>query len=250
MSKTAICFLTIRPSKLFCNFCKQLKNDNYDVFICVDDNSYTIAGYYDYHIVPIIKIPNSICESSGFKSTVVGFNHRACSRDKALYYFCKLPHNYKHIWMIEEDVFIPHINTIKHIDDKYNLSDLLCSSNETIDSRDQGNWFWPYIFSQTSIDPPYGRSMICAIRISKNMLNAIEKYASKYHNLFMDEAFFNTMAMHNKLSIETPIELSTILWRKEWALHEISVTHLYHPIKSIEKQYDYRRRIHIQSTEV
>ena len=246
MSKNAICFLTVRPSKLFYNFCKQLKNKDYDVYICIDDNDYTIPDYNDYHIIPIIQIPNQICEKAGFKSTVQWFNNRACSRDKALYYFCKIVNKYKRLWIIEEDVFIPHIHTIKNIDYKYKHADLLCSSNQIINTRKQGDWFWPYIFKQTPLEPPFGRSMICAIRISKQMLKVIEQYADTYHNLFMDESLFNTLALHNQLSIETPGELGTIHWRNDWKLEEIVDTHLYHPMKSIETQYEYRRKLDVK----
>jgi len=238
MEKKAICFLTVRPSKLFYDFCKQLKNKKYDVFICIDDNDYIIPYYHDYHIIPVITISNQICETAGFKSTVQWLNNRACSRDKALYYFCKII-TYKYVWIIEEDVFIPHINTIKNIDYKYKNTDLLCTSNDIIQTRDT-DWFWPYIFKQTTLDPPYGRSMICAIRISNQMLKVIENYANTYHNLFMDEVLFNTLALHNNLSIESPSELSTIHWRNEWKLSEINITNMYHPIKSIETQYNYR----------
>ena len=245
MEKKAICFLTLRPSTLFYHFCKQLQNNEYDVFVCIDDNNYVVPMEYHISSIHIIQIKNSICETAGFKSTVQWFNNRACSRDKSLYYFCKIITKYTHVWFIEEDVFIPHMNTIKNIDYKHKDADLLCASNEIVSARDAGHWFWPHIFKQTSLDPPFGRSMICAVRVSCDLLKVIEKYATTYNNLFMDESLFNTLALHNNLTIQTPEELSTIHWRNKWNLEDILITNMYHPMKNIDQHYHYRRKLRI-----
>ena len=41
-----ICFLTVNPSELFYNFVKILQdhNKNYDIYICIDNNNYTIPN--------------------------------------------------------------------------------------------------------------------------------------------------------------------------------------------------------------
>ena len=115
----------------------------------------------------------------------------------------------------------------------------LTQSHTTYFKKDQG-WWWPLIYQQTSLNPPYAISFICAIRISNNLLRIINDYADQYKSLFMDEAFFSTMAFRNELSIVVAPELSTIEWRREWNLHEIKKTNLYHPMKSIDQQYEYR----------
>jgi len=113
-----ICFLTVHPSTLFYNFCKRLKNEKYDVYICIDDNNYNIPNCDDGNI-NILKLENKLCEDAGFKNTVTYCKNRACSRDKALYYFCKNDIDFQYIWFIEEDVFIPRISTLINIDNKY-----------------------------------------------------------------------------------------------------------------------------------
>ena len=84
-----ICFLTVRPSKLFYDFCKKINcKNNYNIYICIDDNYYSIPKYDC--AIEIIKINNELCELAGYKSSVMNHNNKAVSRDKALYYFNKI----------------------------------------------------------------------------------------------------------------------------------------------------------------
>ena len=82
--------------------------------------------------------------------------------------------------------------------------------------------------------------MICAIRCSRKLLECINDYVIKYNNLFMDEALFNTISLQNNLDIKIIPELSTIYYRHDWRKEDISQSNLYHPIKSIITQYEYR----------
>jgi hypothetical protein len=238
MPKHIICFLTVKPNRLFYDFCKKLKNDVYDVYIVIDDNEYNIPDYDGD--INIIKLDNKICEDRGFKSTVLWFNNKACSRDKALYYFCTNDIEYEHIWFIEEDVFIPSVNTIQNIDKKYGDGDFLVSSH-TVFNEKKYDWHWNHIYSQIKIDLPYAIALICAIRCSKLMLRRIFEYTLIYNNLFMDEALFNTLALQSNLNIKVIPELSTIDYRRDWKKEDIKESNLYHPIKSIPTQYAYRK---------
>ena len=87
---------------------------------------------------------------------------------------------------------------------------------------------------------PLCKGMVCAIRVSPKMLMYINNYANDYKTLFFCEILFNTLAYQNNLQIITPKELSTIKYRRDWSKNEIQKTHLYHPIKSIKTQYEYR----------
>jgi hypothetical protein len=236
-----ICVLSVRPCIKVYDFFREMKQQtNYEIFIVIDDNNYDIPNYDGF--IKIIKIDNKLCEEQGYKSTVLGFNNRACSRDKALYYFNNIYENYDSIFFLEEDVFVPDIFTIKNINDKYITGDLLVSFNNIITERTY-SWNWPHVYDQIQIDLPYAYSMICAIRCSKKMMNSIKEYAIKYNNLFMDEALFNTLAIHNNLEIKTIDELNGIHFQKDWQLNEISKNTLYHPIKNIDQQYDYREKL-------
>lgn len=236
-----ICFLTVRPCIETYNFYKyiQLCSD-YKVYIVIDDNNYEIPGYDG--IVDIVKIDNAECESAGYKNCVLSFHNKACSRDKALYFFNNNGIEFDNIWFIEEDVFIPSIDTIKDIDQKYTSADLLVKSHETYVMK-QYNWLWGFVYNNIRIGPPYGKSMICAIRCSKPMMNSIKKYALSYKNLFLDEALFNTLALHDDLNVVCPEELKHIHWKHEWTLSDIEPNYLYHPVKDIQQQIELRKKM-------
>jgi hypothetical protein len=243
-----ICVLSVRPDSLLIDFYKQLIDDKYKIYICIDDNNYDIINNittFDKNI-HIIKIDNKICENAGFKNTVLKFRDRACSRDKALYYFSKNNIEYDFIWFIEEDVFIPNFTVIKNIDNKYKSGDLLCSSNDIIYEK-QTDWLWKYVNQDIKLILPYSHSMICAIRITKNLLKCISEYAKTYKTLFLDEALFTTLSIHNKLEIINPEELSTIAWRKDWLIGDIEEDKLYHPMKNMKLQNNYREYLYIKN---
>jgi hypothetical protein len=169
-------------------------------------------------------------------------DNKATSREKALYYFYENDVDYDHIWFIEEDVFIPTIDTINIINNKYDDGDLLCESNIIINEK-QNDWPWELIRRQIKLELPYGKSMVCAIRCSKKLVSCIGKYAEKHKNLFMCESLFNTIAIHNELKILDIPELSTIVWKKNWKKQEMNLSNLFHPIKNIEQQHEFRNFI-------
>jgi hypothetical protein len=233
-----ICFLTVTPNELFLNFCKKLKSQNYYIYVVIDNNNYEIKN--DDEII-IIQIDNKICEDAGYKNTVTYCKNRACSRDKALYYFCNHDIDYKYIWFIEEDVFIPDVFTILEIDNKYLSGDLLSSKNIIINNNSE----WPHTNRviqecQSKIELPYYKSMVCAVRCSKLLLSYIHEYATNNKTLFFCEVLFNTLAFKNNLEIINPSELSTIIYKYNWEKKDIQKSNLYHPIKDIQKQYEYR----------
>jgi hypothetical protein len=261
-----ICFLTLRPSILFYNFCKKLQRDNYDIYICIDDNSYNIPKTDGS--IKIIKIDNQTCIDAGFKNTVLYFQNKACSRDKALYYFCKNNIDYKYIWFIEEDVFLPHANIIIDLDNKYPISDLLCREFRDIDLDTWNNYNnltktiinkipyrnfkicnqkdYPYakLVKEENIGKKYFVGMVCVIRLSKTLMDIIYKYANEKNTLFIDEVLFSTLAYQNNLSIIKPIEFNTIIFNKSWDKNDVNnINYLYHPVKNIYQQYDFRNKI-------
>ena len=238
MNNIIICFLTVTPKKKFYDFVKRLPNLN-NIYICIDNNDYNIPNYDGE--VKIIKIDNQESIENGFHSSVKKYEKKAVSRDKALYYFYKNDIDYDYIWFIEEDVFIPTIETIKNIDIKYPDNDLLVSEN-TIVNQIKDNWHWQYVNKQLSnkISFPYAKAMICAIRCSKKLLECIFENVKKFKTLFFDEVMFNTISLHNNLNIKVIKELKTIVWRKEWEKNDIDINNLYHPVKCINKQQELR----------
>jgi hypothetical protein len=256
--KKAICILTTKLSDTLYNFVIDLKNSDtnnlYDYYICVDkilDNKDFLK--YNKDNINIINIDSNIPESYGFKGSVLYFLKNACSRDKGLYYFSMINTSYNHIWFIEEDVFFYNLNTIIRMDNKYNDSiDLLLRDLTIKKEKEPLNWHWPKVDGK--IDLPWACGMICVIRISKKLLEKIKEYALKNKTLFLDEALFSTIALHNNLKIDTPVEFSTIYendwrkmdennWDKNKLINSVNKDNFLHPVKKLEEQIEHREMV-------
>jgi hypothetical protein len=242
--KKAICFLTVKPPKNFFEFAKLLKDENYDIFVCIDHNEYIIPDY-DNNCINIIRFVDNEPESLGFKNTLRMYKqNKAGSRDKSLYYFCRINTIYDFVWMIEDDVFIPTTETIKDLDIKYQSCDLLCESNTIINDLSKKEIWWGFqdlYDTMPNIPFPWAKSMVCAIRVSKKLLDCINKFVEENKILIGSELIFNTLATQNNLDIITPIELSTIYYQKIFKHEDIKNNYLYHPINNIDTQFLFRR---------
>jgi len=239
-----------------------MDNKHYSVFICIDADMPGPAPHafpfeYDATLVEVLAVSRAEAEAHGFLGSVDHCNGRACSRDMALYYFCckyrkergderadraddakantdtKTP-PIPPIWFIEDDVFIPTTATIRDIDAAYGLdADLICASNTIKKHGDDGVYWsqWPKI--EGRIDLPWAYSMICAVRVSPDLLALVRDYAAEKGRLLFDEALFNTLALHKGLRVETPPELANITFTFcEFPYEKIvDARHLYHPVR-------------------
>lgn len=240
MNNTAICFLSRNYQSDIYNFSLLLTKNNYDIYIILDDNNIKIKNYKK--IVNIIQIDDNICKTKGYiKTSMVSFKKTPISWDKALYFFTEIETYYDFVWFLEDDVFIPNINTLKNIDHDYPISDLLSRSNGLNKTGDVSTWHWKHVVKDHQI--PWACSLICACRLSRKLLNCIKTYVNKNKKMFMIEIMFNTLAYHNNLKVDTPIQLSTIEFRHKWELEDINKNYLYHPIKSFKTQQNFRQEI-------
>lgn len=248
----ALVFITIIPNEKWVKFIQTLKRKNYDLFIAIDsdDERYIPTEYENIHY---INHSRKECEQNGYNHALAPHHvNRPSAWDKAIYHFCEINTSYEYVWFIEDDVFIPTKYTLYNIDKKYKKSDLLCCGNKnndssylTITSEEKKdtifNLWWAWELAEGKIEKPWENSMVCACRISKKLLEKVREYVDKNHTLLYHEFMFNTLAIHNNLKITYPKELSGIVWRYDWKISEISKSKVYHPVKSIEKQIEYRK---------
>lgn len=247
MVKKAICFLCKEANKVIFSFAEQLKNDNYDIFICIDDNT-CIIPKYNVKNITVIQFHDNECERNGFMGSVIYALDRACSRDKALYYFCKKNIKYDYVWFLEDDVFIPNKDTIKNLDNIYTTGDLISANNYIKLHKDDNTNYWQHWFrNDNKIKFPWAHSMICAIRVSKELLHFILDFATSNKRLLFDELLFNTIALQNNLNIINPQELSNIIFSFEDIdiAKNINPLYLYHPVKQFTKHEQFRKHINI-----
>jgi hypothetical protein len=72
------------------------------------------------------------------------------------------------------------------------------------------------------------------------MMEEVCGYVSTYNDLFLDEAFFPTLAFKAGYSVLNPPELKTILWRKDWKHSDIVPENMYHPVKDQALHHQWR----------
>lgn len=239
MDPIAIVFLTVNPPSDVFRFAESLATPRYTIFVCVDDNSYTLPEY-DTTKLQVLRYEKGIAERHGYKNTVARIKC-ASSRCKALYYFSKVNTSFNNVWIVEEDVFIPTVHTIPNIDTKYPNADLLSAIHWINPTGDTSRWQWKRVVGY--IEPPWAGSMVCGVRVSRRLLQCIAKYAQEKKTLFFDEAVFNTLALQNGLTVETPVEMKGITATHVWTLPELNNDGLYHPIKDLQEQKRFRESL-------
>lgn len=253
--KTVIAFTTLRPNNNLINFSKELiKNTDFDVFIFIDDNTYKppsteeISSRLNY-----IQINNNECIKNGFQwVTFLMYNPnslRVCAWDKALYYFSHINTSYDFIWGLEDDVFIPSIDTLINLTNNYvnNTTGLVVAKNEGNFDGDL-KWLWRQAL-MAKLPLPWYCSMVPALGMSKKLIECIKEYAKNNGSLVLTEILFNTLAMHNNLKVIIAPELSTIVYRNDWTINDFknNKNNLFHPVKNVEEHEKYRNEIKLLS---
>jgi len=240
----AIVILCRLPDSVWLNFLNNFKL--YDIYVFIDDNKIDYKKKYNniYTNINIVQIDEEFCKKIGFSKSLIATGNvpdKVLSWDKALFYFCLLENKYNHIWLIEDDVFFLSENTIKNIDNKYPNSDLLTQENFRNNNGDLGTWNnWSWIKDYLKL--PWFKSMVCACRLSKQMLKLISNFAIEHNRLCYHEALFNTLAFHNNLKIDTPSELKNIIYRADWNHNNLNNNNnLYHPVKNFKMHDEIRK---------
>lgn len=229
-------------------FAAKLQNDTYDVYVVVDDNHRPLTiRPADALKVQIIQLDERVCAQSGFHGSLLYNPKKPCARDKAMYYFFAKP--FKHVWLLEEDVFVPSVGTFAALDAKYPTGDLLCKEFHHLIHmpRDfQPGWHWAWLRPQIHCPLPWAATMICAVRLSHALVRTIGQYAAAHRRLFLDEALFPTLALQAKLEIVCIPELQHINFKDDTpgvGVVDIQNMHkmcLYHPVKNLAMHDLYR----------
>ena len=85
----AIVFFTFRPPKEIFDFAQSLKTNDYDIFVSINDNNYTVPKYDDQSII-IIKLDENESKQAGYFNSNSNMRDQVSSRDKAFYYFNRM----------------------------------------------------------------------------------------------------------------------------------------------------------------
>lgn len=244
--RTAVVFLSAnRPPQHALDFGEELYIEgNYDVFYMIDDEKKKSRernmtnGHHQ-----VVQISSALTKSKGYWGSVLYYKDRACAKDKALYYFSQVNKVYDFIWLVEEDVFIPTNATLQLIDQKHQTEDLLLPEfqirrmkNETL------KWHWRTIRKRNGLPLPWGEGMVCVCRLSRKFMQVLGQHVKKQHQLFIDESLYSTLGIHHNLSMSSPPEFSKIIYRGtyEYADIQSNPSYLYHPVKNLNMQSNWR----------
>ena len=224
----------MEPNPILVAFAERL-SEHHRIFIVIDSNECSLPAT---SYVTFIRMNDEFCRGKGFFNANQVFHKTPTAWDKALLYFTMIETGYKHVWFVEEDVFVPTTTILKQISVKYPTADLLVSDHSAriIDS----SWSWWPVCDDGVIDPPHYHAMVCAIRVSRQLLQVVSSYVKEKKKLVFIEVMFNTLAAINKMRVETPIELSRVVHRHDWDESKLDTKHLIHPVKDLALHEHYR----------
>lgn len=257
--KTAISILSNTYDKNTIKYLSALIGE-YDKYYFIDSDFIQERQEYG---VNIVKTLSRKCEEKGCVGSTYDAKNRkifhCSSRDRALFYF-KYVKNYDYVWMIEDDVFIPSLNTLNKIDLIYKNYDLISPMIYAVNSNSYNksakktnfkysnqidpNWFWTkHAEQEYDGESIIMHSLVCAIRVSYALIDIITKNANKETCLKMDETLFASTASTYDLSAIQPDEMSGIEYKQEIDPNDakfLRQEYLYHPVKGFKAQSDLR----------
>jgi hypothetical protein len=246
---SALCFLTVQPALETLQFAEQLAQDTrqygVDVYIMIDDDHFRFSSRNFTSQFRFLKIPKEQCLLHGYRRTTnLGINQsHVVSWDKALFYFCVLNKNYSFVWFVEDDVFIPSVQSFRSIHQLYsNISDLVISMNEINILGDVFYWHWSKAIGR--FVPPWSASMVNLVGLSQRILRAIDEYIRWRGRSTFHEFFFLTLAIQLNMTIIKPFELSTLKYRQNISWEQIyeQPNNFWHPMKDPIQRQTWRRK--------
>ena len=244
--KNKLALICFKPNDIYLEFLN--KFSNYEVYIIIDDNSVNYTALYStkYSNLTFIQIPDKVCKQYGFTNVnKIGVKKLMSGWDKALCYFAlnfSNSNSGSNVWFIEDDVFFHNEETLLKIDTKYPDYDLLANSDFK-QATNKNDWLWPRI--QIAFEGPYYCGMVCATRLSPNVLEEIRLYAAINKELFFLEALLPTLS-NTKTNTKVkkcccPDELKTVVFRHNYNYEEVTnKANIYHPVKDILKHIEFR----------
>lgn len=251
MKNIAVIFLCKKLNRQTASFATKIaKETNYTPYI-VEDEWDSANHFKNDDSFNVVTFSDEGCKKYGYVGcNITGkethIKKEVIAWDKMLAFFCQGVKHIDFAWIFEDDVFIPSVDTIKRLTEKYSDSDLVVPNNFH-KAYEANDWHWKHIVDK--IGPPYFYSMVSACGMSRKMFDEVKKFADEKHTLFHIEAMFNTLAMQNRsLKVSDPLELKSVVAMGEWGMDEFMLlpNNVFHPVKDIEHHEDLRKELWIK----
>ena len=241
-SKKALVLLCYKPSHVWFQFLNQFTS--HDTYVVIDDNTTDYKTLYSqYKHVHILQCDDTISKSKGYQNSSVNLPKPITAWDKAFYFFCETTaEKYDHVWFLEEDVFVYNEQTLETINTQYPTSDLIC--NQILSKLNERNrWKWWHLIDKY-FQSELHRGMVCACRLSKQMLIYVQKFVLAHNTLSFIECLIPTLAKQYYCEIHSPLEMSNLVYRYTWDATNVNTkTQLYHPLKNLESHEYIRQKM-------
>ena len=236
VAPTVVCFLCVCPTEPVLRAARMV-SEQYKTYILCDNIECKTP---DDPNLTFIKISDAESAAAGWTRSNITIAKPTTAWDKVLYYFCVKDTSPANLWIIEEDVFLPNAQLLADIDAKHPDADLIAKQN--VREEDDPAFLW-WFDADGYLEKPLYRSLVCATRLSRRMLDSVRDFVRQHKRLVFIEIIFNTLAVQQGMKMALPDELSTIIWRHQWTEDTIDDKHLFHPIKDVELHDSYRDRL-------
>lgn len=237
----AVIFLCKRVTRQIADFANKVaRESNYKPFIVVDEWE-SANNFMPGDLFTIVTVSDEDCKKYGYVGCNITGKETHIKKDviawdKMLAFFCQREKQIDFAWIFEDDVFIPSVDTIKRLTEKYSNTDLVVPNNFH-KAYNANDWHWPNIVDK--IGPPYFHSMVSACGMSQKMFGEVKKFVDEKHTLFHIEAMFNTLAMQNRsLSVSDIFEFKSVVWQGFWGIDEFLLlpNNVFHPVKQLTSE--------------
>ena len=247
--RTAVAFLTRNIKSQVMSFAQSLAENafeyNLNVYIVVDNRTTNVTSIHDISNVQILNVSTFDCLEYGYQYmiTMDQPNTLVTSWDKAFFYFNVLNRNYSFVWMLEDDVFIPTTRAFLAVHSLYSdTSDVLISMNHY-------NWlgissYWHWNQAVGLFIPPWSNSMANAVGLSRRALDKVDEYVRWRGRAAYHEFFFNTLAIHENLTLRAPLAMNTLFWRYHHTYEQVvkKPGNFWHPMKDLLLHDSWRKK--------
>lgn len=240
MKKNAIIFLSKFPHEDTIRFANEIMvKTDFEVVIISDQPCF---------LKPVLHLTDQLCLDNGYYNSHPPETHikkNPIAWDKAMLFLCEIFPCFEYVWIFEDDCFIPSINTILNLHEKYSNFDFVSANNKLNNSTKPQDWHWRSIYNK--INPPYYYSMVCGCGMSNKLLEEIKKYVKANKTLFYIEVMFNTLAMQANLKVTDAKELKSIVWMGDWDIDEFLLlpNNIFHPLKDIGNHKNLRNELQL-----
>lgn len=240
-TRIAFVLLTRAPAPEWLEFLRTFEQE-YDVYVVVDNNDINCSELLaTYPSVVFVQIGQDTCSAAGFWNENYMIKTEPTAWGKALYYFSVLyKKQYQHVWLCEDDVFMPSVQALKNIDVATGHADFVSAPLIVTHQYAEGSHF-PQLGN--TIPLPWASAMVCTCRCSSKVLKKVAAYTKTHKKLNFIEVLLPSLALSNGYTTASPPELVNILYRHDWLAENIQSTHLYHPVKDIKLHNVFRQAL-------